>query len=113
MSKEQIASRLREARELAGLSQGQAAKRLDMHRPTISEIEAGRRSVKSEELGDFAKLYGVNLSWLSEGVIDEEKIDKNILAAARELSSMSEGDFQKLISTIRLIKKSGRKNAKD
>ena len=42
--KECIASRLRSAREMAGLSQGQVAKMLGMHRPTISEIEAGRRS---------------------------------------------------------------------
>jgi transcriptional regulator with XRE-family HTH domain len=113
MSKELIAMRLREARDLAGLSQGQAAKKMNMHRPTITEIEAGRRSVKSEELSAFAKLYGVDVNWLSEGVIDESKIDKNIMAAARELSSMSEKDFQKLVSTIKLIKSSGRKNAKN
>ena len=43
--REEIGGRLRMARETAGLSQGQVAKRLKMHRPTISEIEAGRRRV--------------------------------------------------------------------
>ena len=36
----QIAQRFRQAREQAGLSQGQAARLMKVHRPTISEIEA-------------------------------------------------------------------------
>lgn len=60
-----IAARLRTARERAGLSQGQAARLLEMHRPTISEIEASRRRVAAEELTRFADLYGVTVSWLA------------------------------------------------
>jgi transcriptional regulator with XRE-family HTH domain len=54
--KKQIASRLRLARENAGLSQGQVAKKMNLHRPTVSEIEAGRRRVSAEELARFAEL---------------------------------------------------------
>ena len=53
-----IAERLRSAREVAGLTQGQAAKLLGLHRPTVSEIEAGRRKVSAEELGQFGDIYG-------------------------------------------------------
>ena len=53
------ATRLREARKVAGLSQGQVAKLLAMHRPTISEIEAGNRRVSAEELTKFAETYDV------------------------------------------------------
>jgi len=112
MSKEQIASRVRSARELAGLSQGQVAKKLGMHRPTITEIEAGRRNIKSHELSALAKLYGVEISWLADGIIDEQKIDKEILAAARDLSHMSEKDIQVLVETIKLIKSSRGRSAK-
>ena len=42
--KQIVASRLREARKMAGLTQGQVAAQMDLHRPTISEIEAGNRS---------------------------------------------------------------------
>jgi Zn-dependent peptidase ImmA (M78 family) len=35
-----------------------------MHRPTVSEIEAGRRAVTSEELYSFAQLYAVSVSAL-------------------------------------------------
>ena len=50
---------------MAGLSQGQAAKKLDMHRPTISGIEAGNRNVTVPELTRFAELYDVDPAWLS------------------------------------------------
>ena len=60
-----LSERLRFAREQAGLSQGQVAKMMDLHRPTISEIEAGRRRVTAEEMAEFAKIYEVSISWLS------------------------------------------------
>lgn len=59
-----IRNRLREARELAGLSQGQVARILKMHRPTISEIEAGNRGVSAEEIARFADAYAVSIEWL-------------------------------------------------
>ena len=59
-----IASRLRLSREMAGLTQGQVAKSFDWHRPTVSEIEAGRRRVSAEELATLAEIYGVNIPWL-------------------------------------------------
>ena len=102
-----LGGRLRTARELAGLSQGQTAKLLNMHRPTISEIEAGRRNVKAEELSIFAKLYGVQIDWLTDEKYEEKNVNKEILAAARELSSMKEEDLEILISTIRMIKSKG------
>ena len=55
-AKKSLAYRLRIAREHAGLSQGQVAKLMDYHRPTISEIEAGRRKVSAQELTRFSKL---------------------------------------------------------
>ena len=38
--KQIIANRLAEARKMAGLSQGQVARMIGLHRPAISEIEA-------------------------------------------------------------------------
>ena len=54
-----LAERLREARKLAGLSQGKVAEMLDMHRPTITEIEKGNRKVSAEEISKFAEIYDV------------------------------------------------------
>jgi transcriptional regulator with XRE-family HTH domain len=71
--KQQLARRLRNTRERLGLTQAVVAEALRLHRPTISEIEAGRRSVGSEELYQFSRLYGVPVSELLSGRDGEGK----------------------------------------
>lgn len=102
-----IANRLRVAREQAGLSQGQVAKKLDLHRPTISEIEAGRRSVSAEELTKFARLYGVETWWLACADPEEEhKVDMaEYQLAARKLSQMKPDDFDNLMNLLSSMRK--------
>lgn len=100
-----IAGRLREAREAAGLSQGQVAKKLELHRPTISEIEAGRRKVSSSEVDQFAKIYGVTVQWLVNGATEADPSDTSLLIAARELSRMSAADLDKLAALLRMVRK--------
>ena len=97
--------RLREAREASGLSQGQVAKKLDMHRPTISEIEAGRRKVSAQELEQFSQTYGVSVEWIVNGSAIDDPADARILMAARELSKMSETDLERLMTTLRMLRK--------
>jgi len=100
-----IAERLRSAREAAGLTQGQAAKLLGLHRPTVSEIEAGRRKVSAEELVQFADIYGVSVSWLTgEGDLEEGPRESRIRLAARELASLRDEDLEKLIGAIRTLR---------
>ena len=60
-----VATRLRTTRRMAGLSQAQVAKILGLHRPSISEMEAGRRKVSVEELAKLAKIYAVDIEWLA------------------------------------------------
>jgi len=62
LSREEIGTRLRHQREALGFTQKQVAEYLGLHRPTISEIEAGRRDVTSQELFEFARLYVTSLS---------------------------------------------------
>lgn len=103
-----IGARLRLAREQAGLSQGQVALKLNLHRPTVSEIEAGRRRVGADELGRFAKLYKVSVSWLVGGA--NEKRDpkrEKIELAARGLVKLREHDLDlvlKLLGSLRAQK---------
>jgi Zn-dependent peptidase ImmA (M78 family)/DNA-binding XRE family transcriptional regulator len=56
--RERIASRLRQAREAAKLTQEEVATVLGLPRPSISQIESGRRAVRSEELNKLAQLFG-------------------------------------------------------
>jgi len=100
-----IAGRLRAAREQAGLSQGQAARLLKMQRPTISEIEAGRRRVAAEELAALAQIYGVSVSWLAEE--KPEVSDPAAELAARELAKLKPQDFDNVMKLLRTLRKSG------
>lgn len=70
--RERIASRLRQAREAAKLTQEEVATVLKLPRPSISQIESGRRAVRSEELNKLAQLFGKPVtSFLGEGEEEE------------------------------------------
>jgi len=99
-----LASRLRAAREQAGLSQGQVARMLKMHRPTISEIEAGRRRVTADELTVFAKTYGVSVAWLTNTSEDDGEIDDRVQLAARELASLKRDDLDKVLRFLTTLR---------
>ena len=103
--KQLIAARLKEARELAGLSQGQAARKLDMHRPTISEIEAGNRNVTAPELARFAELYDVDVRWLSGAGADQlDPQDARLQLAFRELQKIKPDDLDKLMRALAALR---------
>src|SRR5436305_7431792 len=55
---EDLARRLREAREAAGLRQGDVARHLGLSRPSVAQIELGNRTVTGLELAERARLYG-------------------------------------------------------
>jgi transcriptional regulator with XRE-family HTH domain len=104
--RELIATRIREARKMAGLSQSQVANLMQMQRPSISEIEAGNRKVSAEEVSQFAALFSVSVSWLmGEG---EEKVDlKNtqLQLAAREIQKLKGQDLEQLLRLLAAIPK--------
>lgn len=103
--KQIVASRLREARKMAGLTQGQVAAQMNLHRPTISEIEAGNRSVTVTELATFADLYEVDVAWLAgEGAEKLDPHDDRVQLAFRDLEKLSEKDLDKLMTALAAIK---------
>jgi transcriptional regulator with XRE-family HTH domain len=105
--RELLASRLREARKMAGVSQGQVARLLDMHRPTISEIEAGNRRVSAEELTKFAEIYDVTISWLLAETAEQlETDDPRLQLAARELSKLKPDDLDRLLRLLASMRNS-------
>jgi transcriptional regulator with XRE-family HTH domain len=97
--RDKIAARLKDARVLAGLSQAQAADKLGLQRPAISDIEAGKRKVSAEEIIQFADLYRVSTSWLLLEE-DENQVQK---FAARELNKLKPDDIKKLLDFIKIL----------
>lgn len=104
--REKIAFRIRDARVMAGLSQAQAAEKLSLQRPAISEIESGKRKVSAEEIIQLAELYKVDTSWL---LLQDEQIDlnmpENVKFAARELTKLKPDDMNKIIDFIKMLPK--------
>ncbi len=105
-----IGSRLAIARQRAGLSQSQVSIELNLPRPSISEIESGRRRVAVEELVLFAELYSVDLNWLAGG--GEDKVDvirDKLQLAARKVAGLKEEDLEKVIDLLTSLKPGGDK----
>lgn len=101
-----VAERLRLAREQAGLSQGQVARMLNMHRPTISEIEAGRRRVRAEELSEFSRIYEVPVEWLIGSEDTDADLDDRVKLAARDLAKLKPEDLDKVLRLLSTIRRS-------
>lgn len=100
-----IGSRLAIARKRAGLSQAQAAVELGIHRPSISEIEAGRRRVAAEELVRFADLYSVDMDWLAgRGEEKKDLLRDKMQLAARGVANLKEEDFEMVIDLLTSLK---------
>jgi transcriptional regulator with XRE-family HTH domain len=96
-----IAERLREARKLAGLSQGRVAKILGLHRPSVSEMEAGNRRVSADELVRLAEIYDVGVAWLlgeAPEILDAQ--DPRLELAARELTKLKPDDLDRLLKLL-------------
>jgi transcriptional regulator with XRE-family HTH domain len=99
-----IHERLRRARENAGLSQGQVARLFGIHRPTISEIEAGRRRVSADELARFARTYDVSPTWLVNGATADD-VEDRVLLAARALAKLSPQDLDSMLKLIKTMRR--------
>lgn len=100
-----IASRIRDARKMAGLSQAQVAKILGLQRPSISEMESGNRRVAAEEITKLAELYDVSSSWLlGEGVEKVDARDNKLQLAARELQKLKSDDLDRLLTLLASLK---------
>lgn len=107
-----IAERLKEARKLAGISQGQVAKILGLHRPSISEMEAGNRRVSADELARLAEIYDVGIAWLlgeAPDILDAQ--DPRLELAARELNKLKPDDLDRLLRLLAAMRSDPVSNA--
>ena len=90
--------KLKAAREFLGLTQEQVASALNMTRNMIVNIENDNRTVKSDELYKFSKLYGISME---EIVSDEKEVNLNTPMFARGFESLSEKDQQEILNLIK------------
>ncbi|WBY00523.1 helix-turn-helix transcriptional regulator [Ramlibacter tataouinensis] len=93
--REEIARRLREAREYLGLSQDQVARALNLSRPAITNLENGSREVKALELDALSRIYGKSVTYFLEGE-SADFVREQLDFVARRLKGLSEQDLRQV-----------------
>ncbi len=101
-----IADRLKEARNKAGMHQEDAARSMEMSRPTLSAIESGKRVVSAEEIREFSALYDVSSNWLLYGDNSEEEARMKRLGKYYQLYSKADGEDY-LVGSVLIFQRSG------
>ena len=89
VGRRELAARIAEARERAGINQVEVAGRLKLPRSAVSKMENGEQRIESLVLAAMARLYGVPVSSLLEGG-GEAEIDREGLPAEALLRSAGE-----------------------
>ena len=62
MIKENVGKRIKELRQIQGLSQEEFAFRCDLDRTYITSLERGKRNISLENLEKIAKAFNMSLS---------------------------------------------------
>jgi transcriptional regulator with XRE-family HTH domain len=101
---QQLASRLREAREFTNLSQQFVSEQTGIPRSAISDIERGSRRVESLELKRLAELYRMPVGYLlgdvapgNDEVNGAPAPDATVEALARTASEMGEQEREEVL----------------
>src|SRR5688572_28692032 len=85
-----LATRLREAREYLGLSQGQVAQHLGLSRSALSNIETGQRKVEVVELTRLATLYKRPVAYFAaEPAAPGDALPPDVELLARKASKLT------------------------
>ena len=99
---EGILSRLKEARDTAGLTQSQVGKMIHLSTAGFSDIEKGRNPMSVERLLKLVEIYGVSIEWVMTGI--NPNYDPQPLI---EMVGEANVDLQKLIGLLSMVKSNG------
>jgi transcriptional regulator with XRE-family HTH domain len=102
----QLGERLRRSREYLGLSQGEVAEYLELSRPAITNIEAGRRKVSTFELARLARLYRQPYEYFL-GEVPELPEDETTGALFRTARDLSAGDKEQVLRFAQFLRNAG------
>jgi transcriptional regulator with XRE-family HTH domain len=107
-----IAQRLKEAREYLGLSQQEVAAAVNVPRSGISLMESGQRRVDSLELKMLAKLYQRPVAFFT-GEQDEPILAGDVAMLAKQVSKLSDEDRTELLRFGEFLMQRSRSKAVD
>ncbi len=96
-----LGSRIKEARQLQGLSQSVLGEALGYSQRDISQIENGNRLIRITELSDFAEALNVSILYLLEGNVEYDYFQTAIVEQINRLES--DDDKNTIIEVVRLM----------
>lgn len=91
----ELGERIRQIREYLGLSQSRVATHLNLQRPAIGAIEAGKRRLTATELKLLAELFRYPVSYLLG--TEEGKTPTEVIALARATKNLTQKDRKQLL----------------
>jgi len=101
-----LGERLRQARDLAGFSQGEAAQKLGITSAALSQYEGGKRRIEVLMLDRIANLYGIPVTYFFAAITEVQKQETtadwqtNLRMMARTLSAEGKTGISQLIQQI-------------
>ena len=105
---EQLANRLKKTRAKLGLNQKDFADSIATTQAAISRYEKGLRLPTADFLHKICETHKVNMNWFLSGtgemfLIDEKKVEKNIVTKKAVPSKNSENENKELYKDIKKI----------
>lgn len=97
--REIFAERLRQAREMRGLSQSELAEKAGLQTSAVSHFEVGRRAPSFDNLKRLAEALQVSIDFLSGRVADPAGVGKQAEQFFRDFSKLSSQD-QEIIARL-------------
>jgi transcriptional regulator with XRE-family HTH domain len=104
--RQQLGSRLKDAREYLELSQDEVARALNVPRTAISMIENGQRKVEAIELKRFAEIYQRPIGYFT-GEDPSPPLPENVEHLARTAAKLTDRDREELLRFAQFLQSRG------
>lgn len=100
--KENLGKKIKEYRQLQGISQEELAEKLDISQQTLSKIECGKNFLTSETLERISSVLGVNTYELF--MFEEYNTQADMLVEVEKYISIIKSNPQKLAFVKNMVK---------
>lgn len=108
--REDVASRIREARAKAGLTQAEVARLLGVSAHTVWSWEGGRVRPNQEHLVELARHCGVSTDWLlGRDVIEAEVLKEMNVSFRQAVAGLPIEDIESIWEFIQFVRERRRK----
>jgi transcriptional regulator with XRE-family HTH domain len=95
-----LSERLQKAREMAGIPQKEAARRLGISPPRLSQYESGKRRVAVVMLDELSRMYRVPITYFFDGGLQASRFSLRRIA---EMIGVSNIELEEMINAQQAV----------